>query len=110
MIESETDAEAGAEILRELLARDPSDGTSSLVLGKHELAAGNPELAETLLQRATADSLSAFDAWIELARLRVSGDRYAGALEAVDAALEIETSTELQAYRESLARLVDAAR
>lgn len=110
MIESGDDVETGVKRLRGLLAKDPTDGESSLALGRYESGAGNPELAELLLERATVDPLSAFDAWVELARLRVSEDRYAGALEAVDAAIGIEPSDALQAYRESLTRLVEAAR
>ncbi len=109
-IESEEAPEEGAERLKELLEKDPTDGASLLILGNYEVSRRNIDAGEILLERATADELTALEAWIELARLRVSQERYAKALEAVDSALDREETAELRAYRESLARLAEAAR
>lgn len=109
-IESEEAPEEGAERLKELLEKDPTDGASLLILGKYEVSRKNVDEGELLLERATADDLTALEAWIELARLRVSQERYAKALEAVDSALTRQETSELRAYRESLARLAEAAR
>lgn len=110
MIDSGESPEEGAKILRELIAKDPTDGRSLLALGKFERSKGDPGAAELLFERASADETAALDAWIELARLRVSQERYTKALEAVDQALLLQPTEELEAYRDGLANLVEASR
>jgi len=109
-IESGEAPEQGAEELVVLLGEDPTDGAALLALGRHRRSAGQAGEAELLFERATAVDEVAADAWIEIARLRVDESRYEAALEAVDRALERRPGGSLEAYRESLARLVAAAR
>ena len=103
------DPAKGAEILRELLAKDPTDGSALIALGKYEVSSGKPREAELLFERATAAEESAADAWIELTKVRVEGRRYAEALEAVDEALKLRPGDQLEDYRKALVRLVEAA-
>ncbi len=109
MIDSGEAPEEGANILRDLLKSNPTDGASLLALGKHEVSQSHPDEAELLFERATVDEFAALEAWIELARLRVSQERYGKALEAVDRALALEPTEDLRAYRASLASLAEAA-
>lgn len=109
-IESGKDPEKGVELLESLLEMDPTDGMALLVLGKHAVSSGEPGRGELLLERATAVTEVAADAWVELVRLRVEQRRYEAALEALDRTLEIRPGGELEAYRESLQRLAEAAR
>jgi len=109
LMESGEDPAGGAGQLRELLEEDPTDGEVLLALGRYEVAEGREGEGALLWERATAVPETAADAWIELARLRVTQERYQAALEAVDEALARRPGGELEAYRESLARLVEAA-
>jgi tetratricopeptide (TPR) repeat protein len=110
LIASEDDEARGEAILRELLKTDPTDGESLIALGQHLANGDRVDDAELLFQRATVVDTHAADAWIELARLYVASRRYGRALEAVDKALELRPAGALEAYRESLARLVEAGR
>ena len=108
-IDSGEAPERGAEILAELLEQDPTDGGVLLELGKYEIFRGKPEQGALLLERATAAGDSAADAWVELARLRVSEARYGAALEAVEQALKLRPGEALESYRDSLRELAEAA-
>lgn len=108
-IDSGDDAAAGAAMLGELLEEDPTDGVALLELGKYEISRGKAGEGELLLERATAVEESAADAWVELARLRVSEARYGAALQAVDEALKRRPGGSLETYRESLRQLAEAA-
>lgn len=108
-IESGRAPEKGAEALKRLIDEDPVDGQALLALGKYQMSAGDLGGAELLFERATAVAETAADAWIERARLNVDQRRYSSALEAVDQALVLRPGGELEAYRESLARLVEAS-
>ncbi|MEM9236509.1 MAG: tetratricopeptide repeat protein [Verrucomicrobiota bacterium] len=109
-IESGKAPEEGAEELKALLAEDPTDGRVLMALAKYESGRGDLGSAELLFERATAVIEVSADAWVELARLRVDQRRYGAALEAVDKALEIRPGGELDAYRDSLTKLLDASR
>jgi len=110
LIASEDDEARGEAILRELLKTDPTDAESLIALGQHLANGDRLDDAELLFQRATVVDTHAADAWIELARLYVASRRYERALEAVDKSLELRPAGALEAYRESLARLVEAGR
>ncbi len=99
----------GAATLAALIQEDPTDGQALIALGKHRAATGQPADAELLFERATAAEATASEAWIELARLRVAASRYPAALTAVDAALKLAPNDDLQTYRASLAKLIEAA-
>jgi len=108
-IESGRAPEKGVEMLVKLIDEDPVDGQALLALGRHQMSTGDLGGAGLLLERATAVPETAADAWIELARLKVDQRNYAEALKAVDQALVLRPGGELEAYRESLARLVEAS-
>ena len=109
LIESEENPTSGAEELAKLIQEDPTDGQALLTLAKHQLDSGQPDSAELLFERATADDTTAFEANIELARLHVSQSRYADALKATDAAIALNETEQLRNYRRSLADLVSAS-
>lgn len=108
-IESGEDPESGAAMLRELIVENPTDGEALLALGRYEVGENRPDEGELLLERATAAPETAAEAWIELTRVRVAAERYTDALEAVDEARALRPSEALAAYRDALARLVEAA-
>ena len=108
-IDSAKAPDEGARELSALLKEDPTDGNALMALGKYEVSRGKPGEAELLFERATAVEETAADAWVELARLRVDANRYEDALKAVDEALKLRPGGSLDAYRASLAKLVDAA-
>ncbi|MCU0797614.1 MAG: tetratricopeptide repeat protein [Akkermansiaceae bacterium] len=108
-IDSGEDVEAGAESMKKLIDEDPTDGMALLELAKYEISRGKAGEGELLLERATAVEESAADAWVELARLRVSEARYGAALKAVDEALKRRPGGSLETYRESLRQLAEAA-
>lgn len=110
LIVSEDDPAKGEAILRELLKTDPTDGESLISLGQHLANGDHSDDAELLFQRATVVETHAADAWIELARLYVGSRRYERALQAVEKALVLRPGGSLEAYRESLVRLVEAGR
>lgn len=102
LIESGEDAARGAEELGKLLEDDPVNGQALLSLAKYLVGVDQVGRAELLLERATAEATSAFDAFVELTRLHVSQGRYGDALEALDAAIALNGTPELVAYREAL--------
>ncbi|MFC7338329.1 tetratricopeptide repeat protein [Haloferula chungangensis] len=108
-IDSAKAPEEGAEELVALLKEDPTDGVVLMSLGKYEKSSGKPGQAELYFERATAVEESAVDAWVALARLKVEDSRFGAALKAVDRALALRPGGDLQTYRDSLEKLVDAA-
>lgn len=115
LIESESDAEAGAGILRELIAADPTDPRPLLALARQLAAPGDatPDAlgeAEILLERAAADADAEAEARLELARLHLRARRYADAVEAAERAFALDPREEIRQYRDSLAALAEAAR
>lgn len=109
LIDSKEDPAAGAKLLEKLVSDDPTDGTALLALAKHHAETGQPGSAELLLERATADSISAYEAHVELVRLRVAQSRYADALKSTDAALALNPTEQLTNYRKALAETAAAA-
>jgi tetratricopeptide (TPR) repeat protein len=109
LIDSEEDPAAGSKLLEKLVSEDPTDGTALLALAKHHAATGQPGSAELLLERATADSVSAYEAHVELVRLLVAQSRYAEALKSTDAALALNPTEQLKTYRKALAATASAA-
>lgn len=109
LIDSEEDPAAGAKLLEKLVSDDPTDGTALLALAKHHADTGQPGSAELLLERATADSTSAYEAHVELVRLLVAQSRYADALKSTDAALALNPTESLQNYRKALAETASAS-
>jgi tetratricopeptide (TPR) repeat protein len=109
LIDSEEDPAAGAKLLEKLVSDDPTDGTALLALAKHHAETGQPGSAELLLERATADTASAYEAHVELVRLLVAQSRYADALKSTDAALALNPTEQLINYRKALAETSSAA-
>jgi len=109
LIDSEEDPAAGSKLLEKLVSEDPTDGTALLALAKHHATTGQPASAELLLERATADTVSAYEAHLELVRLLVAQSRYAEALKSTDAALALNPTEQLKNYRKALASTASAA-
>ncbi|WP_338684866.1 tetratricopeptide repeat protein [Haloferula helveola] len=109
-IESEKAPEEGVAELEKLIAEDPTDGAAMLALADFRFGEKAYDTAALLYERAAAVEETAADAWVGLARVRVEQRNYDAALEAVERALELRPGGELEAYRESLAQLVEAAR
>lgn len=108
-IDSKEDVAAGAKLLEKLVSADPTDGTALLALAKHHSDTGQPGSAEILFERATADSNSAYEAHIELVRLRVAQARYTDALNSIDSALALNPTEALITYRKALVETASAA-
>lgn len=108
-IESGEDPDRGAEGLTVLVREDPTDGQALLALGRYLAAEGRDGESELLLERASVVEETAVEAFVELARLRVDQKRYGSALEAVEQALALRPGGDLEAYRDGLAKLVEAA-
>lgn len=109
LIDSEEDPATGTKLLEKLVSEDPTDGTALLALARHHADTGQPGSAELLLERATADSTSAYEAHVELVRLLVAQSRYAEALKSTDAALALNPTEQLKNYRKALAATASAA-
>jgi tetratricopeptide (TPR) repeat protein len=109
LIDSGEDPAAGMKLLENLVSEDPTDGAALLTLAKHHAATGQPDSSELLLERATADTASAYEAHVELVRLLVAQSRYADALKSIDAALALNPTDALENYRKALAATAAAA-
>lgn len=109
LIASNEDIAAGVAALRKLTQEDPTDGQALLTLAKHLAETKQPESAELFLERATVDPTTAYEAFVELARLHVSQSRYAEALTAIDKALALNPTESLRIYRQALQKTLAAA-
>jgi len=109
LIASNEDIAAGVAALRKLTQEDPTDGQALLALAKHLAETKQPESAELMFERATADPTTAYEAFVELARLHVSQSHYAEALAAIDKALALNPTESLRTYRQALQKTLAAA-
>jgi tetratricopeptide (TPR) repeat protein len=109
LIASNDDVAAGVALLRKLTEEDPTDGQALLTLAKHLADTKQPESAELMFERASADTTTAYEAFVELARLHVSQTRYAEALTAIDKALALNPTENLRTYRQTLQKTLAAA-
>lgn len=109
LIASNEDVAAGVALLRKLTQEDPTDGQALLTLAKHLAETKQPDSAELFLERATVDPTTAYEAFVELARLHVSQSRYAEALTAIDKALALNPTESLRTYRQALQKTLAAA-
>ena len=109
LIASNEDVSAGVALLRKLTEEDPTDGQALLTLAKHLAETKQPESAELLFERASADTTTAYEAYVELTRLHVSQNRYAEALTTVDKALALNPTESLRTYRQALQKTLAAA-
>jgi tetratricopeptide (TPR) repeat protein len=109
LIASNEDVAAGVALLRKLTQEDPTDGQALLTLAKYLAETKQPESAELFLERASSDPTTAYEAFVELARLHVSQSRYAEALAAIDKALALNPTENLRTYRQALHKTLAAA-
>ena len=109
LISSGKDVGAGLKLLQALTREDPTDGEALLTLGKHLAATNQPESAELLLERATADPKTAFESHVELTRLHVAQARYQEALSSLDSALNLRNNESLRSYRIALQHTLSAS-
>jgi len=109
LIESGENPASGADELAKLVKENPSDGQALLTLAKQQSTSGQPDSAELLFERATADDSTAYEAHVELARLHVSQSRYADALKSIDAAIALNPTEDLRSYRTALQQTLEAS-
>ena len=109
LIASNEDVAAGIALLNKLVQEDPTDGEALLTLAKHFTDTKQPGAAELLFERATADSSTAYEAYVELTRLHVAQSRYAEAIIAADKALTLNPTESLRSYRQALQQTLAAA-
>lgn len=108
LIASEEDPAEGEKKLIALTQEDPTDGEPILTLAQYLTDTARPGEASLLLERATADPSTAYEAYIALARLQVSQSRYAAALKSIDAALTLNSTETLRTYRAALQNTLEA--
>lgn len=109
LIASNENVAAGVALLRKLTQEDPTDGQALLTLAKHLANTKQADSAELLFERASADSSTTYEAFVELARLHVSQSRYTEALAAIDKALALNPTESLRSYRQALQKTLAAA-
>lgn len=109
LISSDENPASGLKLLQRLTQEDPTDGEALLTLGKHLAATNQPESAELLLERASADPKTAFESHVELTRLHVAQTRYKEALKSLDSALAIQSTESLRTYRIALQNTLSAS-
>lgn len=109
LIASGENTEEGEKQLTALTQEDPTDGQAILTLAQHLADTARPDAAALLLERATADPNTAYEAHIALARLQVSQSRYAIALKSIDAALALNSTEPLRTYRTALQNTLEAS-
>ena len=115
LIESDSDPATGEEILRALIAEDPTDSRPLIALARHLSAPedASPDAldeAVLLLERAATDADAEAEANLELARLHLRANRYEEAAGAAERAYALDPREELRQYRDSLAALAEAAK
>lgn len=109
LVASEENPEEGEKQLTTLTQEDPTDGEAILALTQHLTDTARHDEATLLLERATADPSTAYEAHIALARLQVSQSRYAAALKSIDAALALNSTESLRTYRAALQNTLEAS-
>ncbi|QQL46326.1 tetratricopeptide repeat protein [Sulfuriroseicoccus oceanibius] len=91
-------------VLEQLIAKDPTDGESQLVLAR-ELGDRDPERSALLFERAAMDESVAYEAWVGLAQLQAGRGYYQRAVEAAKKAQEVSQNAGLGEYIEALEKL-----
>ncbi|MFD2255828.1 tetratricopeptide repeat protein [Luteolibacter algae] len=109
LIASGENPASGADLLKKLTEEEPTDGEALIALARYQSTNGQPDSAELLYERATADTTHAYEAHVELVRLHVAQSRYADALKSVDRALELNPTDSLRNYRQSLLKTIAAS-
>lgn len=99
----------GEALLTTLTQEDPTDGQALLTLAQHLTDTSRHPQASLLLERATADPSTAYQAHLALTRLHVSQSRLADALESIDSALALNPTESLQTYRKALQNTLEAS-
>jgi len=99
-----------AQVLGEVIARDPFDGDALMLLGQHYARAGDPEQAAIYYDQAA--SLDAFEARAKLglAQIRVGQGKYQEALPLLKRAQELKPSDELARFVDQVERLARSQR
>lgn len=109
LIASDENPEEGEKQLTTLTQEDPTDGQAILILAQYLTDTARQDEATLLLERATADPSTAYQAHIALARLQVAQSRYAAALKSIDAALALNSTDTLRNYRVALQNTLEAS-
>lgn len=104
------DAEKALPLLRQVIAEDPLDGLSLLLLGEYHQRKENFAEAEYHFERATSVADHKVDAYIALGRLAVARGSLGEALVPLRKAQALRSSPNVQRYIESIERALDARR
>ncbi|MGJ8677907.1 MAG: tetratricopeptide repeat protein [Akkermansiaceae bacterium] len=107
-IESGAEPDRGAEILADLIQKDPMDAASLTLLARYHMMEEAYAEAEMFLQQAQRVTGYGYQAGVELAQLYVATGRYEDALSQLDEALSIKSEKSLMTYREAVAELVES--
>jgi tetratricopeptide (TPR) repeat protein len=111
LIELETgDAAAGAALVESLIQRDPLDAEALILLARFRAKADRMAEAEMLLEQAARSPEHEIAAWRALGEIRVRSTDYAGAVEALRRALDLEPDPRLAEYLEAVSRLAGKSR
>ncbi len=99
---------AGAEqakLLEEIVALDPLDGETLILLGQHHASAGDLEKAVLLFERAAAIEKHEADARLRHAQCLVRNARYTDALPLLKRAQELRPREDVARYQEQVERM-----
>lgn len=106
LIELESgDAEAGAKLVEEWLARDPLDGQSLILLARFREEKSRIEEAVMLLEQAERLPAHAADAHLAHGRLLVGERDYAAAVEQLEKSYELDPLESVGTYLEAVREL-----
>ncbi len=98
-------AEEQIRRLEEIVASDPLDGETLILLAQHHAAAGDLDRATLLFERAAAIEATEADARLRHAQCLVRAGRYADALPLLKRAQELRPRDEVARYLEQVERM-----
>ena len=101
------DAERALEILTKAVEEDPLDGASLILLGEYHLEAKDYQRSEYYFERATSVREVAAEAYIALGRLQVDQGNLSASLPPLRKAKQLQPTSSLQKYIESIERALD---
>jgi tetratricopeptide (TPR) repeat protein len=108
-IDSRENPQRGAKILESLVAKDPLDAPSLILLARYRISEKRHQEAEMLLQQSARVDGFAYESQVDLAKLYVTTTRYRDAVSQLDQALKARPNENLETYRAAIVDLAEAA-
>ena len=108
-IDSGEKPKRGAKVLQSLIAQDPLDAPSLILLARYRITEKRYQEAEMLLQQSARIVGAAYESEVELAKLYVATTRYRDAVALLDKAIKARPNESLETYRDAVLNLADAA-